>query len=162
MKVEPGNGREAKVTGNLTIKGSNRPVIFRPAWNLRTALPKPIANWLLSKPDGESGRFFDLLADQTLADSILILLQKNDGTERVGYKTGLIVTPVETPDQFGLNGMEEIIFTQSQQVDRELFFTYGQRYVFGNNFFAGVEGANDFVRPAFDFERNDAVVIYYQ
>lgn len=84
----------------------------------------------------KSGRFFDLLADQTLADSILILLQKNDGTERVGYKTGLIVTPVKTPDQFGLNGMEEIIFTQSQQVDRELFFTYGQRYVFGNNFFA--------------------------
>ena len=71
-----------------------------------------------------------------------------------------MVPPVQPPDQLGLNSMEEVVFAQSEQVDREFFFTYSQRYIFCNNLFTGIQGANEILRPSFHFKGNNIIIRY--
>jgi hypothetical protein len=54
--------------------------------------------------------------------------------------------------------LEKAIFVQAEQVDFETFLSYGQRYIFANNFPPGIKGTNNVFRPAFDFKRNNMIV----
>ena len=42
-----------------------------------------------------------------------------------------------------MKGLQETIFTQSQQVDRKTFLSYGQGYIFAYNFPPGIKGTNN-------------------
>lgn len=73
-KAEPRNGEDTKVTGNLTIKGITRAVTFPARVEVKDGIAKANSKLVIDRTQWgvryKSGKFFDLLADQTMADSI--------------------------------------------------------------------------------------------
>jgi polyisoprenoid-binding protein YceI len=73
-KAEPGNGEDTKVTGNLTIKGITQAVTFPARVEVKDGIAKANSKLVIDRTQWgvryKSGKFFDLLADQTMADSI--------------------------------------------------------------------------------------------
>lgn len=73
-KAEPGNGEDTKVTGNLTIKGITQAVTFPARVEVKDGIVRANSKLVIDRTQWgvryKSGKFFDLLADQTMADSI--------------------------------------------------------------------------------------------
>ena len=57
--------------------------------------------------------------------------------------------------------LEEAVFAEPQQVDRETFLPHRQGDVFAYDFPSRIKGANNVFRPAFHCKRNDMVIGYY-
>ncbi|WP_295120200.1 YceI family protein [uncultured Chitinophaga sp.] len=68
------NGEHKTVTGNLTIKGIKRPVIFPARIQVEGGTIKAEANLTIDRTDWgiryKSGKFYDNLADKAISDSI--------------------------------------------------------------------------------------------
>jgi polyisoprenoid-binding protein YceI len=73
-KVVPINGNTKKVTGNLTIKGITHPVTFPAKMIVKDGIVKANGKLAIDRTlwnvHYKSGKFYDLLANQTLSDSI--------------------------------------------------------------------------------------------
>ncbi|HTG57224.1 MAG TPA: YceI family protein [Niabella sp.] len=73
-RTEPGNGRDIKVTGNLMIKGVTHAVSFPARVEVKDGIVKAQSRLVIDRTQWnvryKSGKFYDLLADQTMADSI--------------------------------------------------------------------------------------------
>ena len=73
-KSEPINGGNKKVTGNLTIKGITHSVSFPAKIEIKNGIAKLNAKLVIDRTKWniryKSGKFYDLLADQTISDSI--------------------------------------------------------------------------------------------
>ncbi|MDR7210297.1 YceI family protein [Flavobacterium piscis] len=68
------NGENKKVAGNLTIKGITHPVIFPAKMEVKEGIVKVKGKLVIDRTKWnvryKSGKFYDLLADQTISDSI--------------------------------------------------------------------------------------------
>jgi polyisoprenoid-binding protein YceI len=73
-KVESINGENKKVTGNLTIKGITHPVTFPAKIEVKGGIVKANGKLVIDRTKWDvrykSGKFFDNLKDQAIADSI--------------------------------------------------------------------------------------------
>jgi polyisoprenoid-binding protein YceI len=73
-KIATINGEHKTVTGNLTIKGIKRPVIFPARIQVKGGTIKAEANLTIDRTDWgiryKSGKFYDNLADKAISDSI--------------------------------------------------------------------------------------------
>lgn len=73
-KVEAINGDEMKVTANLTIKGITNPVTFPAKIQIKDEMVKADGSFNIDRTNWgiryKSGKFFYLLADKTISDSI--------------------------------------------------------------------------------------------
>lgn len=73
-KVEPINGEGKKITGNLTIKGITHPVTFPAKMEVKDGIVKANGKLVIDRTKWnvryKSKKFYDLLADQTMSDSI--------------------------------------------------------------------------------------------
>ncbi|MES2484922.1 MAG: YceI family protein [Bacteroidota bacterium] len=70
----PANDDVVKVTGNLTIKGITHPVTFPSKIAVKDGIAKMSGRLVIDRTQWDvryqSGKFYDLLADQTMSDSI--------------------------------------------------------------------------------------------
>src|SRR5688572_2654548 len=57
-----------------------------------------------------------------------------------------------------MKGLQEAVFTQTQQVDRETFFSDSQGNIFAYDLPPGIHGANNVFRAALHFKRNYMIV----
>lgn len=68
------NGEDKQVTGNLTIKSITQPVSFPAKMEVTDAMVKANGKLVIDRTKWDirykSGKFYDLLADQTMSDSI--------------------------------------------------------------------------------------------
>ncbi|QOG03662.1 YceI family protein [Flavobacterium sp. MDT1-60] len=68
------NGENKKVAGNLTIKGITHPVTFPAKMEVKNGIVKVNGKLVIDRTKWnvryKSGKFYDLLADQTISDSI--------------------------------------------------------------------------------------------
>jgi polyisoprenoid-binding protein YceI len=68
------NGENKKVVGNLTIKGITHPVTFPAKMEVKDGIVKVNGKLVIDRTKWnvryKSGKFYDLLADQTISDSI--------------------------------------------------------------------------------------------
>lgn len=73
-KVEPINGNTQKITGNLTIKGFTHPVNFPATIEIKNGTVKADAKLVIDRAlwnvRYKSAKFYDILANQTISDSI--------------------------------------------------------------------------------------------
>lgn len=73
-KVESTNGGNKKVTGNLTIKGITQVVTFPAQIEVKDGIVKANGKLVIDRTKWgvryKSGKFYDLLADQTMSDFI--------------------------------------------------------------------------------------------
>lgn len=73
-KVTSINTENKKVTGNLTIKGITHPVTFPVKIEVKNGIVKMNSKLVIDRTKWgilyQSGKFYDLLADQTMSDSI--------------------------------------------------------------------------------------------
>ena len=73
-RVEPINDGHQKVTGNLTIKGITNEVSFPVQTEVEDEMVQATGKLVIDRTDWgiryKSGKFFDLLADKTISDSI--------------------------------------------------------------------------------------------
>jgi len=73
-KAEPGNGEDIKVTGNLTIKGITQAVTFPAEMEVKDGIVKANGKLIIDRTNWgihyKSGKFFAILADQAMSDSI--------------------------------------------------------------------------------------------
>ena len=73
-KVASINGEDKKVTGNLTIKGITHPVTFPAKIEVKDGIVKANGKLVIDRTKWDvrykSGKFYDLLANQTISDSI--------------------------------------------------------------------------------------------
>lgn len=73
-KAAPANNDVTKVTGNLTIKGITHPVTFPSKVAVKDGVAKMSGRLVIDRTQWnvryKSGKFYDLLADQTMSDSI--------------------------------------------------------------------------------------------
>ncbi|MFV8347682.1 YceI family protein [Flavobacterium sp. ZB4P13] len=73
-KVASINGENKKVTGNLTIKAMTHPVTFPAKIEVKDGIVKMNGKLVIDRTKWDvrykSGKFYDLLADQTMSDSI--------------------------------------------------------------------------------------------
>lgn len=73
-KAEPINGVNKKITGNLTIKGITHSISFPAKVEIKNGITKLNARLVIDRTKWniryKSGKFYDLLADQTISDSI--------------------------------------------------------------------------------------------
>lgn len=73
-KVEPTNGEDIKVTGDLTIKGITQPVSFPAKMVVKDGIIEANGKLLIDRTNWgiryKSGKFYDLLADKTISDDI--------------------------------------------------------------------------------------------
>ncbi len=73
-KVEPTNGGNNNVTANLTIKGITHEVVFPTQMKVENGIVEANAKLVIDRTKWDvrykSGKFYSLLADQTIADSI--------------------------------------------------------------------------------------------
>lgn len=73
-RVEPANGENQNVTGNLTIKGITHPVTFPAGIEVKGGIAKAIGKLVIDRTLWDvrynSGKFFDNLKDQAIADSV--------------------------------------------------------------------------------------------
>ncbi|MGH2667264.1 YceI family protein [Flavobacterium sp.] len=69
------NSENKKVTGNLTIKGITQPVTFPAKMEVKDGIVKVNGRLVIDRTKWDvrykSGKFYDLLADQTILNSIL-------------------------------------------------------------------------------------------
>lgn len=69
------NAEHTKVTGNLTIKGITNPVTFPAKMEIKNGIVKMNSKLVIDRTKWgiryKSGKFYDLLADQTMSDSIV-------------------------------------------------------------------------------------------
>lgn len=74
IKVTSINGENKNVTGNLTIKGITHPVAFPAKIEVKDGVAKMNGKLVIDRTKWnvryKSGKFFDLLPDQTMSDSI--------------------------------------------------------------------------------------------
>ncbi|MCH5715728.1 YceI family protein [Niabella hibiscisoli] len=72
--VEPGNSDNIKISGNLTIKGITHPVSFPAKMEVKNGMIKADGKLVIDRAKWDvrykSGKFYTLLADQTISDSI--------------------------------------------------------------------------------------------
>ncbi|WP_158286355.1 YceI family protein [Flavobacterium circumlabens] len=68
------NGENKQITGNLTIKGITHPVTFPATIEVKNGIVKMNGKLVIDRTKWDvrykSGKFYDLLADQTMSDSI--------------------------------------------------------------------------------------------
>ena len=68
------NDENKNITGNLTIKGITHPVSFPAKMEIKDGVVKADGKLVIDRTDWgiryQSGKFFDLLADKTISDSI--------------------------------------------------------------------------------------------
>lgn len=68
------NGENKKVTGNLTIKGITQPITFPAKMEVKDGIVKMNGKLVIDRTKWDirymSGKFYDVLADQTISDSI--------------------------------------------------------------------------------------------
>ncbi|PXY43937.1 YceI family protein [Flavobacterium hydrophilum] len=73
-KAAPINSENRKVAGNLTIKGITQPVTFPAKMEIKDGIAKLNGRLVIDRTKWDirykSGKFYDLLADQTISDSI--------------------------------------------------------------------------------------------
>jgi len=73
-KVTSINTEDKKVTGNLTIKGITHPITFSAKTEVKNGIVKLNSKLVIDRTKWgiryKSGKFYDLLADQTMSDSI--------------------------------------------------------------------------------------------
>ena len=73
-RVESTNGEEKEVTGNLTIKGITHPVTFQAKVEVKAGIVKANGKVVIDRTKWDvrykSGKFYDLLANETISDSI--------------------------------------------------------------------------------------------
>lgn len=73
-KATPINGENKKIVGNLTIKGVTHPVNFPAKVEVKDGIVKMNGKLVIDRTKWDvrykSGKFYDLLADQTISDSI--------------------------------------------------------------------------------------------
>ena len=73
-RVEPVNDGHQKVTGNLTIKGITNEVSFPVQTEVKDEMVQATGKLVIDRTNWgiryKSGKFFDLLADKTISDSI--------------------------------------------------------------------------------------------
>ncbi|WP_114790377.1 YceI family protein [Niabella yanshanensis] len=73
-RAAPGMGRDVKITGNLTIKGVTNTVTFPARVEVKDGIVKANSKLVIDRTRWnvlyKSGKFYDLLADQIMADSI--------------------------------------------------------------------------------------------
>lgn len=73
-KVESTNTENKKVSGNLTIKGITHPVTFPAKINVEDGIVKMNGKLVIDRTQWNvkynSGKFYDILADETLSDDI--------------------------------------------------------------------------------------------
>lgn len=73
-KVEPISGKDKKITANLTIKGITHEVDFPVQMEIDNGIVEANAKLVIDRTKWnvryKSGKFYDLLADQTIADSV--------------------------------------------------------------------------------------------
>lgn len=73
-QVESTTGDDKKITGNLTIKGISNPVSFPAKLEITDGMLNANGRLVIDRTKWgvhyKSGKFFDLLADQTMSDSI--------------------------------------------------------------------------------------------
>ncbi|MCC9019509.1 YceI family protein [Flavobacterium lipolyticum] len=74
IKVTSINGKNKNVTGNLTIKGITNPVSFPAKIEIKDGIVQMNGKLVIDRTKWnvryKSGKFFDLLPDQTMSDSI--------------------------------------------------------------------------------------------
>ncbi len=63
-----------------------------------------------------------------------------------------LISFVEAPGKLTMEGLQEAVFTQAYQVDREIFLFYGQRDIFTDDLPAGIQRADNAFRAAFHFK----------
>lgn len=72
--VESTNAENKKVTGNLTVKGITHPVTFPATMEIKDGIVNANGKLIIDRTDWgiryKSGKFFDILADEVIADSI--------------------------------------------------------------------------------------------
>ncbi len=73
-RVEPGTSGDIKISGNLTIKGITHPVSFPAKMEVKNGIVKADGKLVIDRAKWDvrykSGKFYTLLADQTISDSI--------------------------------------------------------------------------------------------
>lgn len=73
-RVASVSGETIKVTGNLTIKGITHPVTFPAKMEVKDGIVKANGKVIIDRTDWgiryRSGKFYDILADQTVSDDI--------------------------------------------------------------------------------------------
>jgi len=73
-RVASVGGDTMNVTGNLTIKGVTRPVIFPANIEIKDGIVKANGNVSIDRTDWgiryKSGKFYDIVADQIVSDNI--------------------------------------------------------------------------------------------
>lgn len=78
-KVTSVSGNTAKIKGNLTIKGVTRPVTFPAEIETRNGVIEANGKLIIDRTDWgiryNSGKFYDILADQIVSDDIEFLMK---------------------------------------------------------------------------------------
>ena len=78
-RVASANGENIKVTGNLTIKGITHPVTFPAKMEVKDGVVKANGKLIIDRTDWgiryESGKFYDIIANQTISDDIEFLMK---------------------------------------------------------------------------------------
>src|SRR5690606_7960212 len=73
-RVASTNSEDKKVTGNLTIKGITHPVTFPAKINVENGIVKMNGKLVIDRTQWNvrynSGKFYDILADETISDDI--------------------------------------------------------------------------------------------
>ncbi len=67
-------------------------------------------------------------------------------------KKAYLISFVEAPGELTMKGLQEAVFAQADQVDREIFLFYRQRHIFPNDLPAGIQRADNAFRAAFHFK----------
>ena len=77
-KVASANGENIKITGNLTIKGVTNAVTFPAKMEVKGGIVKANGKVIIDRTDWgiryKSGKFYDILADETVSDDIEFLM----------------------------------------------------------------------------------------
>jgi polyisoprenoid-binding protein YceI len=78
-RVASVSGKTIKVTGDLTIKGVTHPVTFPAKMEVEEGIVKANGKVIIDRTDWgiryRSGKFYDILADQTVSDDIELLIK---------------------------------------------------------------------------------------
>jgi polyisoprenoid-binding protein YceI len=73
-RVAPINGENKKITGNLTIKGITHPITFQAKMEVKGGIVKMNGKLVIDRTKWDvrykSKKFYDILADQTISDSL--------------------------------------------------------------------------------------------
>lgn len=77
--VAPANDGNIKVTGNLTIKGITKAVTFPAGIEVKDGVAKASGKLVIDRTEWgiryKSGKFYDIIADETVSDDIELLME---------------------------------------------------------------------------------------